>query len=238
MVGILFKNLFASAFRGGLCCLTATYPGYWTPSSDRNTSRSSRDRLRLPTVLTEKGISILVQIVVKRSRLRMQVLKNVVAVPKRSRLSGGPRPAPPARLGWDLVAIAWSWPHTLHQLSLLRISGAIVITHIYIYGVDGGSCTSCSKKAVGNSRGVVFSIENVCRDEHVSEGNVVWIETGENTVEQGGRNSRTDGRNPELYRCHSVIVFFYYLFITCNWVDTRWQGSLHVTLARTMKILL
>ena len=32
--------------------------------------------------------------------------------------------------------------------------------------------------------------------------------------------------------------YYYYLIITCNWVDTRWQQSLHVTLARTMKILL
>ena len=32
--------------------------------------------------------------------------------------------------------------------------------------------------------------------------------------------------------------YYYYLFITCNWVDTRWQQSLHVTLARPMKILL
>ena len=30
----------------------------------------------------------------------------------------------------------------------------------------------------------------------------------------------------------------FYLFITCNWLDARWQESFHVTLARTMKILL
>ena len=34
------------------------------------------------------------------------------------------------------------------------------------------------------------------------------------------------------------IFYYYYLFITCSWVDTRWQESLHVTLAQTMKILL
>ena len=32
--------------------------------------------------------------------------------------------------------------------------------------------------------------------------------------------------------------YYYYLFVTCNWVDTRWLGSLHVTLALTIKILL
>ena len=37
---------------------------------------------------------------------------------------------------------------------------------------------------------------------------------------------------------YTVIIYYYYLFITCNWVDTRWQQLLHVTLARTVKILL
>jgi hypothetical protein len=37
---------------------------------------------------------------------------------------------------------------------------------------------------------------------------------------------------------HERELHFIYLFITCNWVDTRWQESLHVTLARTTKILL
>ena len=27
----------------------------------------------------------------------------------------------------------------------------------------------------------------------------------------------------------SFIYLFIYLFITCNWVDTRWRESLHVT---------
>ena len=35
-----------------------------------------------------------------------------------------------------------------------------------------------------------------------------------------------------------LLLLFIYLFITCNWLDTQWQQSLHVTLARTMKILL
>ena len=35
-----------------------------------------------------------------------------------------------------------------------------------------------------------------------------------------------------------LYYYYYYLFFTCNWVDTRWLGSLHVTLARTIKILL
>ena len=34
------------------------------------------------------------------------------------------------------------------------------------------------------------------------------------------------------------IFIISYLFITCNWVDTRWQEPLHVTLSRTVKILL
>ena len=36
----------------------------------------------------------------------------------------------------------------------------------------------------------------------------------------------------------SCWIFLFYVFITCNWVDTRWQGSLQVTLARTMKFYL
>ena len=36
----------------------------------------------------------------------------------------------------------------------------------------------------------------------------------------------------------TYLFLFIYLFITCNWVDTRGQESLHVTLAWTMKILL
>ena len=37
-----------------------------------------------------------------------------------------------------------------------------------------------------------------------------------------------------IFTCY----YYYYLFITCNWVDTRWQEALHITLAWTMEILL
>jgi hypothetical protein len=35
---------------------------------------------------------------------------------------------------------------------------------------------------------------------------------------------------------NKTYEYIIYLSISCNWVDTRWQGSLHVTLAWTVKI--
>ena len=61
---------------------------------------------------------------------------------------------------------------------------------------------------------------------------------------EGRRVGTTEGHFLK-YRKFRALEFpgpinfvYYYLFITCNSVDTRWQQSLHVTLARTMKILL
>jgi hypothetical protein len=192
---------FAAVCRGSY--MTTARPGCWARQAIGTVPPPPTD-CAFHQLLSEEEISVPMEILITRSRLRMQVVERCLCSRMVQTLYGA-HPASCAVGSEDVTARTWSWLLTPHLLSMLRISGDIFIAPTCIYGVVRGSFTFCSKVAVINSHGTVFSIANVSRDEpaRVRERYMDWHQWKHRGT--GWQNSRRTGINTELYYRHLMI---------------------------------